>query len=136
MKKHIFCILTGLFLSLSAFAQDFTLDGINYNVISDSSVEVTSRGSYTGDIIIPYSVDYLEREYIVTSIGDGAFSGCSELTSITLPEGLTSIGGSAFRNCRGLTYITLPDGLTSIGDGAFYYCNSLTSITLPDGLTQ
>jgi hypothetical protein len=136
MEKHIFCILTGLFLSLSAFAQDFTLDGINYNVISDSSVEVTSRGSYTGDIIIPYSVDYLEREYIVTSMGDGAFSGCSELTSITLPEGLTSIGGSAFRNCRGLTSITLPDGLTSIGDGAFYYCNSLTSITLPDGLTS
>ena len=96
MKKHIFCILTGLFLSLSAFAQDFTVDGINYNVISDSSVEVTSRGSYTGDIIIPYSVDYLEREYIVTSIGAWAFDGCTKLTSITLPDGVTSIGYYAF----------------------------------------
>ena len=73
MKKHIFCILTGLFLSLSAFAQSFTVDGINYNVISDSSVEVTSGGSYTGDITIPYSVSYSDREYIVTSIGFGAF---------------------------------------------------------------
>ncbi|OQB32305.1 MAG: Exoglucanase B precursor [Bacteroidetes bacterium ADurb.Bin174] len=135
MKKHIFCVLTGLFLSLSAFAQSFTVDGINYNVISDSSVEVTS-GSYTGDIIIPYSVNNLGKEYTVTSIGNYAFDGCSSLTSITIPDGVTSIGGSAFYDCSSLTSITIPDGVTSIETFAFAECSGLTSISLPDGLTS
>ena len=114
MKKHIFCILTGLFLSLSAFAQSFTVDGINYNVTSDSSVKVTSGGSYTGDITIPYSVTHLGKEYTVTSIGRSAFEGYTSLTSISLPDGITWISDHAFRGCSSLTSITLPDGLTSI----------------------
>ena len=65
----------------------------------------------------------------ITSIGDGAFNGCSGLTSITLPEGLTSIERNAFYGCSGLTSITLPEGLTSIGTGAFTSCNSLASVT-------
>ena len=72
----------------------------------------------------------------VTSIGDSAFSGCSGLTSITIPDGVTSIGNSAFHGCRGLTSITIPDGVTSIGDSAFSGCRGLTSITIPDGVTR
>ena len=65
----------------------------------------------------------------VTSIRSYAFSDCSSLTSITIPESVTSIGGSAFSGCSSLTSITIPKGMTSIGGIAFAYCSSLTSIT-------
>ena len=72
----------------------------------------------------------------MTSIGDYAFSDCTGLTSITIPNSVTSIGNSAFYVCSSLTSITIPDGVTSIGNCAFYGCSSLTSITIPDGVTS
>ena len=72
----------------------------------------------------------------VTSIGNDAFAGCRNLTSITIPDGVTNIGYSAFYDCNNLTSITIPDGVTSIGGGAFAGCRNLTSITIPDGVTS
>ena len=66
----------------------------------------------------------------------GAFSGCSELTSIAIPDNVTSIGGRAFYACNGLTNITIPDGVTSIGGRAFYLCSGLTSVTIPNSVTS
>ena len=72
----------------------------------------------------------------VTSIGDWAFSYCSELTSLTLPSSVTEIGYHAFYGCSGLTSLTIPSGVTSIGDWAFYGCSGLTSLTIPSGVTS
>ena len=69
-------------------------------------------------------------------IADSAFSGCTGLTSITIPDSVTSIGGGAFIGCTGLTSITIPDSVTSIGDYAFYGCTGLKSITIPDSVTS
>ena len=72
-----------------------------------------------GGVIVPEGV---------TSIGGGAFKGCSSLTSVTLPDSVTSIGDEAFRGCSNLTSVTLPEGETSIGNSAFSQCSSLQYI--------
>ena len=68
----------------------------------------------------------------VTSIGEGAFFGCRDLTSITIPNGVTSILSDAFADCSGLTAVTIPSSVTSIGYssfGTFAFSSSLTSVT-------
>ena len=77
--------------------------------------------------------------YYTTSddvIGDNAFSGCSSLTSLTLPSCVTSIGGHAFEKCSGLTSLTIPSGVTTIDYYAFADCRGLTSLTLPSSVTS
>lgn len=70
----------------------------------------------------------------VTDINSRTFSGCSGLTAITVGKGVTFIEASAFNGCSGLTNITLSDKVTYIGDAAFSDCSSLTSITIGNGL--
>ncbi|MBQ7819584.1 MAG: leucine-rich repeat domain-containing protein, partial [Bacteroidales bacterium] len=72
----------------------------------------------------------------VTTIGDNAFSGCSNLTSITIPEKVTTIGDNAFSGCSNLTSITIPEKVTTIGDNAFSGCSNLTSITISENVTS
>ena len=66
----------------------------------------------------------------VTYIGNGAFNGCLNLTSISLPKSLTSIGKEVFTN-SGVTSITIPSGITSIPANAFNSCINLKTVTIP-----
>lgn len=72
----------------------------------------------------------------VTSVEDGAFSGCGNLESVTLPEGMTKIEECAFLNCSSLTSLELPNSVIDIGVGAFMECNNLESIVLPQSITS
>ena len=122
---------------LTANAYDFMVEGIAYDKNSDgTSVTVTTYGNYIGEIFIPESVAYYNNIYSVTSIGDYAFSHCSGLTSVVIPNSVTSIGSYAFNGCSGLISIAMPNSVTSIGESAFYECSGLTSVTIPNSVTS
>ena len=72
----------------------------------------------------------------VTSIGGSAFSGCSALTSVTIGNSVTTIGGNAFDGCSSLTSITIPNSVTSIGGRAFHGCRNMTSVTIGNSVTS
>ena len=99
----------------------------------DAGVTITGcDAAAEGEVVIPDEIAGLP----VISIGDDAFGGCYDLTSIIIPEGVTSIGGNAFGTCMSLTSIIIPGGVTSIGDGAFIGCGDLHAITIPDGVAS
>ena len=72
----------------------------------------------------------------ITSIGNCAFWGCSDLTSVTIPNSVTSIGWNAFCDCSSLISVTIPNSVTSIGLEAFCECSSLTSVIIPNKVTS
>ena len=96
------CLIAAMLsVAYSASAYDFFVDGIFYNINSDSeTVSVTYKDTnydtYLGAITIPLSVSYDGKYYSVSSIGQSAFEDCTELTSVTIPNSVTSIGTRAF----------------------------------------
>ena len=101
-------------------------DQINFKLLPDTKEAIViskEDGKYSGAIVIPEYVVYDGITYSVTSIGDWAFSNCSGLTSVTIPNSVTSIGICAFYNCSGLTSVTIPNSVTYIGTDAFMVCS-------------
>lgn len=72
----------------------------------------------------------------VTTIGISAFSGRTNLTSMTIPSGVTSINKSAFSGCSSLSTITIPNTVTLIDEYAFNECTSLKSVTIEGDIFQ
>ena len=72
---------------------------------------------------------------MVYKIGRFAFSYCSHLTSVTIPNSVTTIEGYAFWLCGSLTSVTISNSVTIIGEYAFSSCGSLTSVTIPNSVT-
>ena len=150
MKQFYLKTLVLLLMSIvgvNSFAYDCVVDGIYYNLNNEEmTAEVVSNpNKYSGDIVIPSEITFSgpmlptsnraatanssgEMTYRVTSIGSGAFSGCSGLTSVTIPNSVTTIGGNAFSGCKGLTNIIIPNSITSIEYNAFEGCTGLTRV--------
>lgn len=143
---------------------DFEIDGIYYKVVNDTSneVKVTYKGNdckdyrheYSGVVVIPNKLTYDGKNYTVTEIDDYAFSGCSKITSISIPNSVWNIGFCAFSGCEGLKEIHISDLaawcelsfydiLDYVGDSPFYYATELylngklvTDLVVPESVKE
>ncbi len=133
----------------------FYIDGMYYKKLDGSSnVEVMAPSSskYADNITIPEKISWQGLSYNVTAINASAFSGCTGLTSITIPAGVATIadntfagctaltkavlsaetiGIGAFSGCAALSELSFSSNLTAIGTNAFNGCSALTTLTLP-----
>lgn len=107
--------------SLNAHAYDVEIDGIYYNLNEESNTaEVTSGDDlYTGEVVIPSSIETGGVTYSVTIIGSQAFYQCSDLTSVSIPNSVTSIDFLAFWGCTALASVDFPNSITFIDESAF-----------------
>ena len=146
MKKFLLFML-GTLMALPSIARDFTYEyegqTLTYTVLDEDAKtcetkggSIFSGGNYvSGNLIIPATAKDGDMEYSVTSIGMFAFSECSELTSVTIPESVTSIGDYAFYWCSDLTSVEISNSVSSIGNNAFYQCSNLTSVTIGNSVS-
>ena len=151
-KPHLsVTILLTLLLSMvctRAIAYDANVDGVYYNFVG-TTAEVTyysdiwrsgsgrdNKLGYIGEVTIPEFVTCNGNTYSVTAIGYGAFYGCTDLTSISIPNSVTSIGIRAFAECSSLITITIPSNVTSIPFDAFCDCTCLRVVNIPNSVTN
>lgn len=104
----------------------------NFSYRGINKVMITEYKGSDSNVVIPAYIGNIP----VTTIGEYAFSNCTSLTSVTIPDSVTSIGSWAFSSCKNLTSIVIPDSITTISLGTFHKCTSLTSITIPDNVTS
>ncbi len=160
MKRfsHILLLLALLTCRVGvASAQDIEANGIYYNIISDTQVEVAPAihagvNHYQGCIILPErvycdGVNYdvaaiaprafwqsgvteVQIPNSVTMIGEAAFADAEDLASITLPLGLTAVSRYMLAGTD-VANVVLPEGVTDIGTGAFEDCMQLRTLFMP-----
>ena len=138
MKKLLFTLIIALLAATGAWAQEFTFDNLKYTVTDAEAKTVELTGYETkpeGALTIPATVTNESTEYSVTSIGSRAFSWCSQLTAVTIPEGVATIGDYAFEYCSSLTEVNIPASAINIGNWVFDYCSALTAIHVAEGNT-
>ena len=96
----------------------FVKDNVTYE-INGNNASVTHADNAQGEIVVEASVVINGKSYNVTSIADGAFQGCTELTSIEIPATITTVGANAFNGCSSLIVIKIGKNIKEIGSKAF-----------------
>ncbi|MGV8084169.1 MAG: leucine-rich repeat domain-containing protein [Coriobacteriia bacterium] len=98
----------------------------------DGAYAITEYRGKDANVEIPLVIG----KRIVTEIGARAFWGCSQMTSVTIPDSVTLIDEGAFCNCTGLIRVVIPDSVVEIGAHAFYGCRNLKEITIPGSVKE
>ena len=130
------------------FNQSYYINNLIFeNGVTNIESRAFNRNSQIKNIVLPKSLESIGSSAFNdckslqnieinggTIIGQSAFSGCTELKEIILPNCTKVIENNAFSRCSSLKSVTLSNSVTSIGDLAFANCTSLASITIPDSV--
>ena len=137
-RTKLLLLILAILMPMMVNADAVEINGIYYNLVSAGKIAVVTQSPsyYSGDIVIPDKVPYQGDDYEVTAIGNRAFFGNSEITSIIIPNSVTSIGEFAFADCYFLSTINIPNGVTSINEAVFRNCWNISSITIPNSVTS
>lgn len=140
--------MLGALFALLSQARDFTYtyqgQTLTYTVLDEDAKNCSTLASngfshsnkISGDLVIPPVAKDGDTEYTVTTIGKLSFNGCTDMTSVIIPNTVTTINDEAFYGCKSLSTITIPNSVTAIGEGCFIKCEGLKSVTLSDLLTE
>ena len=109
-------------------------NGITYR-IDENGATITAAEATLAEANIPSAVEFEGNQYPVIKINDNVFADNTNLTAVTLPEGLVEIGTYAFKGCKNLESVAFPESLTTLGDYAFRSCKSLKAVKIPSGVT-
>jgi len=126
-------LLLFVLLSAAGHAQTTgtTSDGFVYLAAANKQVSITGYTGTATVLTVTGTISVSGTNLPVTSIGESAFTSNSNLTSVTIPEGITSIESAAFLGCQNLGTITIPSTVTNIVSNALRNCLALTAISMP-----
>ena len=135
-----------MFGTLKESGYEETIQFLNFTIDRTASFYIPASlksVTITGSSYIPFgafsnctNLTTIKLSECVTTLGSCAFDGCTGLTSIEIPNSVTSIGNFAFSDCRCLKSIEIPNSVTNIGIGAFCGCIDLTSVTMQNSVTN
>ena len=108
-------------------------DDIIY-ILENNNATIYKGSTGFGDFVIPSEIKVKGISYDVTTIGNGAFSGCASLTAITIPKHINVVTG--FSNCKELSSVTIENGVANIASHAFFACDSLKQVIIPESITK
>ncbi|MBQ7422922.1 MAG: leucine-rich repeat domain-containing protein [Prevotella sp.] len=131
LNKFIVLAMLIFITSNKTFAYDFEDNGFRFNIVSieDNTCEVT-KSEKEGDVLIPAEAHYQGRTLKVVRVGNEAFYNCSDITSLTIEEGVEEIGKKSFGFCKGITKVVVPNSLKIVGTGAFAGCSNVERIEI------
>lgn len=96
---------------------EYTINGATAQLGSGYNACISQYS--VGNLVVPSTITVNGTTYPVTAVAPMAFRMCTQLTRVTLPEGVTRVGDFAFQGCRAMLEIELPSTLTTVGSGAF-----------------
>lgn len=143
-SRFVAWMLAGLAVMSAQWAQAKTYRDGNgltwyYKEVNDDSAIIMNDGDNTmfsaaidpatavGEVVVPEKIYDLQ----VVGIGTRALDGCTDMTSVRIPEAVKTIDSSAFNGCTSLTNVVIPKNVTEIGGQAFYACSKLPDMTVP-----
>lgn len=126
----ICCLILGFAIPCHA-EESVTSPTLYYCIEDDHAIIVDFESPFALSLEIPAEID----GYPVTKIGPAAFSFCTELVEVTIPNTVTFIDDDAFAYCTELKKVHIPEGVETIWEDAFFACYSLTELVLPSTLT-
>lgn len=116
--------------SLTSVTKKAKKSTASFTAMADDNMEIGSYAFVGCESLQTFDLSNVDY------IGEGAFSGCTSIDNIVIPEGIETIENITFFNCQSLENVTVPDSVTEISDGAFEGCASITSVDLSDNVTE